>query len=163
MKNYKLFLATFLLPTIVFAQSSGRDEASQLCTKLTFSSDKDACLKIVREGEYFSARAAKVCTGVTFGSDAVSCMKAIRDKDYMSAEIDRCAKETFGSSTTDCFKTNGKSYKKAEPSRERERESRISDQDILRELRQIERDVRDERRTRALDDLRDLIRRVERR
>lgn len=159
MKSFNLILSVILLPTI--AMANGRDEASQLCTKLTFSSDRDSCLKVVRDGEFFTVSAAKVCAGVTFSSDAVACMKAIKDRTYLSAEIDTCAKETFGSSTTDCFKKSGKPYKKTDT--RHESDSRLTDSELLRDLRQIERDVRDDRRSRALDDLSHLIRKLERR
>lgn len=89
--------------------SYGLEEASRVCSRLTFDSSKMKCLSAIRGIYYLEVEAVRVCGNLTFDNSTIECLKAIRGKVYMSAEVDICRNMTFDSSTVECFKESGRS------------------------------------------------------
>jgi hypothetical protein len=91
-----------------FSFSEGREEAAQACQELTFVSDQNACMKIVKDAKTFSQNAVTLCTKMTFSSNAVDCFKAIKDKTYLDTEVEQCEIESTDWSRTSCLNRAGK-------------------------------------------------------
>jgi hypothetical protein len=79
------------------------DEAYNVCAGMTFGSDTNACMDVVR-GRYFQSDALRTCAQQTFASDQISCMKQIADNDYEPAAVQVCQGLTFSSDTNSCMK-----------------------------------------------------------
>jgi len=82
--------------------SRGNDEAYNVCANMTFGSDVNACMDVVR-GRYFQSDALRTCAQNTFASDQIACMKKIADNEYDPAAVSVCQGLTFASDKLSCM------------------------------------------------------------
>lgn len=133
-------------------ERDGRDSAARVCRSAAFDSDKNKCLEIVSQGDYFDAAAVAACGKLAFSSSIPQCMAAIQDKTYVSEIVRGCAENAFDSGKITCLERNGRRY----------RRGRGGNAQILRRLRDIEYDLERRDIVSALFNVRDLIRFVKR-
>jgi hypothetical protein len=82
----------------------GRERAASLCQSLTFSSDRDDCMRIVRNARFFSGGAVSVCRSLMFTSDKQECLRVAANREYLKADIQTCKNKMFASQKIDCLR-----------------------------------------------------------
>jgi hypothetical protein len=133
----------------VLAQAAGRQEAYEICTSMTFDSDRNACVSAIGKHEYFDQGAINVCVGMTFDSGKSECVSNIADKTYDPYETTNCAKNSFDSGKNECLKSSGRPA--------HGRSGCLSKQDVIFELQLLDRMVSHGDNLRARDAIYSLI------
>lgn len=102
-------LIVLLTMTSSLAFAGDRNTAyNMVCRDLTFESDRNRCVEIIRPYSYFNDEALAICAGFTFDSNKTQCLGFIGGKQYDGYEIDTCKNATFDSDKLACLKANGR-------------------------------------------------------
>lgn len=106
--KFLLASALMFLSINAFATTlPGLDEATTVCSRMPFDTDKMKCLNLVRDRS-FDIGAVAICGGMPFDSDKMKCLELIRDRQFSSsAEIAICAKMPFNSDKMKCLAEAG--------------------------------------------------------
>ena len=81
---------------------------NMVCKNLSFESDRNKCLEIIRPHNYFDNQALAICASFTFDSNKFQCLTNIAEKQYEAYEIDACKNKSFDSDKLTCLKVNGR-------------------------------------------------------
>ncbi|HEY8271818.1 MAG TPA: hypothetical protein VIG33_13085, partial [Pseudobdellovibrionaceae bacterium] len=92
----------------VMAQAAGRQEASEVCTSMSFDSDRNYCISAISKYDYFDQGAINLCLGMSFDSGKKECISNIGNKTYDPYELTNCEKNDFDSSKNQCLKGAGR-------------------------------------------------------
>lgn len=104
----KMLIASLLLCSSVMAFAGDRNTAYEaVCKNMSFESDRNKCVQVIRPFSYFDERALSICTIFPFDSTQMECLGYIGDKRYEMYEIDICQNATFDSEKLKCLKDNG--------------------------------------------------------
>jgi hypothetical protein len=104
----QMILIALMTMTGLMAQAAGRQEASAICTSMSFDSNRNQCISDLARYDYFEQGAIDICRGLSFDSGKNECVKVIGNKSYEAYEIDNCKKSSFDSTKTDCLKNSGR-------------------------------------------------------
>lgn len=135
---------------------SGREAALNICARIVFSDEKQACIDTVTRAQHFDEEAVGACAGMRFMDSPAKCLGVIADKEYIGAEIRAC-KSPFEDDYIDCLARTGRAYAR------RPRWERRPDLDsyILNRLRRIRQELDAGNTIRALAYLTELLSFVE--
>lgn len=89
-------------------QAAGRQEASEICTSMSFDSDRNSCISAISKFDYFEQGAINICLRLSFDSDKKQCVSNIGNKTYELYEITNCEKNSFDSGKIQCLKDAGR-------------------------------------------------------
>lgn len=112
-KNIFVSAAFFLgsMASVAQAQScfsqDGKSSAASMCMSMSFSSDQDNCMAVVRSAAYFDQNAVPICKGLSFVSDQMTCLGDIKQKSFLSYEITFCSNKSFTSDKLSCLSSSG--------------------------------------------------------
>jgi len=102
-------LIVLLTMTSSLAFAGDRNTAyNMVCRDLTFESDRNRCVEIIRPHSYFDDQALAICADFTFDSNKTQCLGFIAGKQYDGYEIDTCKNATFDSDKLTCLRVNGR-------------------------------------------------------
>ena len=102
-------LIVLLTMTSSLAFAGDRNTAyNMVCRDLTFESDRNRCVEIIRPHSYFDDQALAMCAAFTFDSNKTQCLGFIGGKQYDGYEIDACKNTTFDSDKLTCLRVNGR-------------------------------------------------------
>ncbi|MNL28437.1 hypothetical protein D3C87_1500790 [compost metagenome] len=110
-----ILIAFVLVSSSLSAQAAGREEASQICTSMSFDSGKSACIASIRNYEYFERGAIDICSGMSFDSGKLQCVTAIGNKTYENYEIQACEVQSFDSGKVSCLQNGGRAFRRSPP------------------------------------------------
>lgn len=110
-----ILIAFVLMSSALSAQAAGVQEASEICTSMSFDSGRQACVTAIKNFDYYDRAAIKICKGLSFDSGRQACITAIGDKAYEQFEIDLCGSQSFDSGKLTCLTTNGKTFRRGPP------------------------------------------------
>jgi hypothetical protein len=106
----KLLLILLTLSLSAFAFAGDRNTAYEVvCKNMTFETDRNECIRIIRPFNYFDDRALQLCEYFNFDSVKRECLGYIGDKNYASYEMTTCENATFDSEKLRCLRDNGQS------------------------------------------------------
>ncbi len=101
----------FILSSLIALNSQAYvSDCTSVCQKMTFDSDKMACLRIISGNFYGSESVCDTCNAMTFDSYKKECLKATANKFYSETALSLCSNMTFDSSKVDCLKQSGSVY-----------------------------------------------------
>lgn len=150
-----ILIAFVLVSSALTAQAAGREEASKICSSMSFESSRNQCLEKLRPFEYFDTGAIEVCKTMGFDSTMVQCVSAIGDKAYENYEIENCLAQDFDSTKLSCLNNNGKRYTRPQ------QQNCISKGRLVQKLKDVEYLVYNGQNRSAGFELRDLINTLE--
>lgn len=79
----------------------------KFCQPLTFTTDRQNCVNIIRKYTYFKESALDICAPMTFTSEQFKCLDSVGNKTYMDFEITECDNENFESQKITCLAKSG--------------------------------------------------------
>lgn len=98
----------------VFGDPAGRQEAFQLCGRLSFSDDTQSCYQVVKSGS-FTREAVAVCSGNSFSDDIIACLRTIKDGTFQPEALIICNAISFSDERITCLRAiRGKVYQDVE-------------------------------------------------
>lgn len=102
-------LIVLLTMTSSLAFAGDRNTAYNLiCRDLTFESERNNCIEIIRPHSYFDDQALAICADFTFDSDKTKCLGLIGGKQYDAYEIEACKNTTYDPDKLTCLRVNGR-------------------------------------------------------
>lgn len=110
-----ILIAFVLVSSALSAQAAGRQEASEICSSMSFDSGKSACINSIRNYEYFDNGAIDICSGMSFDSGKLQCVVAIGNKTYENYEISACETQSFDSGKVSCLTNGGRTFRRSPP------------------------------------------------
>ncbi len=79
----------------------------KFCQPLTFTTDRQNCVNIIRKYTYFKESALDICQPMTFTSEQFKCLDTVGNKNFMDFEITECENESFESQKITCLAKSG--------------------------------------------------------
>ncbi|MGZ3746601.1 MAG: hypothetical protein ACXWRE_04510 [Pseudobdellovibrionaceae bacterium] len=130
--NLKSILMVSLMTLSAFgAQAAGRQEASEICSSMSFDSSRNGCIAAIGKYDYFEQGAINLCMSMSFDNSKLECASTIGNKSYEPYEITNCEKNSFDSGKNQCLKTSGRSFQSYPGC--------LSKQDVIFQLQDLDR------------------------
>lgn len=106
--SFSFSMALLLLAVKTFAADQNF-VYQKFCQPLTFTTDRQNCVNIIRKYTYFKESALDICAPMTFTSEQFKCLDSVGNKTYMDFEITECDTENFESQKISCLARSGTS------------------------------------------------------
>lgn len=158
----QMILIALMTMTGLMAQAAGRQEASEICTSMSFDSTRNQCISELAKYDYFEQGAIDLCKGMSFDSGKIECVKVIGNKAYEAYEIDNCRKSSFDSTKTQCLSTAGRAASPVPPPPPPPGYGSCSAGQTILQLQNIDRSVYAGRNNDARIQINELINRLQR-
>lgn len=98
----KLFIG--LVTILSLSSSFASQELFGFCNSMSFSDDKNSCLRVIKDGT-FQTDMVKKCRAMTFADDQIDCLKSIKNNYYQAEGVNFCSRMTFADDKQDCYNT----------------------------------------------------------